>query len=262
MSCVFCPTTELAAELADGTPGAARPEVRLPSSRDRSCEQTERGGARLRGRYATLRSWSRTPRPRKAATSSSPTSWYTSACRRRRTASSSASAAVTGGRPKAPTAAVAVVPGPRATGTDSYAGAWERILARRASASSTPPSRASSRPSTTQPTRRGGFCWNEGLEAPTRRDPVREMLDAEIERVREQDALDSLETSADERSVYARIVEVESEADELRRPDRQPCFPRTGALATSDSSRSATRGRRGRLRGRSAACPASKPRSR
>jgi ATP-dependent helicase HepA len=41
---------------------------------------------------------------------------------------------------------------------------------------------------------------------------VREMLDAEIERVREQDALDSLETSVDERSVYARIVDVESTA--------------------------------------------------
>ena len=41
---------------------------------------------------------------------------------------------------------------------------------------------------------------------------VREMLDAEIERVREQDALDSLETSADERSVYARIADVESDA--------------------------------------------------
>lgn len=41
---------------------------------------------------------------------------------------------------------------------------------------------------------------------------VREMLAAEIERVREQDALDSLETSVDERSVYARIADVESEA--------------------------------------------------
>ncbi|WP_256792972.1 protein DpdE [Terrabacter sp. Ter38] len=41
---------------------------------------------------------------------------------------------------------------------------------------------------------------------------VREMLDAEIERVREQDALDSLETSVDERSVYARIADVESDA--------------------------------------------------
>lgn len=41
---------------------------------------------------------------------------------------------------------------------------------------------------------------------------VREMLDAEIERVREQDALDSLEASVDERSVYARIADVESHA--------------------------------------------------
>ncbi len=41
---------------------------------------------------------------------------------------------------------------------------------------------------------------------------VREMLDAEIERVREQDALDSLETSTDDRSVYARITDIESDA--------------------------------------------------
>ena len=41
---------------------------------------------------------------------------------------------------------------------------------------------------------------------------VRVMLAAETERVREQDALDSLEASADERSVYARMVDVEAEA--------------------------------------------------
>lgn len=44
---------------------------------------------------------------------------------------------------------------------------------------------------------------------------VREMLDAEIERVREQDALDSLEATADNRSAYARMVEVESHAEEF-----------------------------------------------
>lgn len=41
---------------------------------------------------------------------------------------------------------------------------------------------------------------------------VRELLDAEIERVREQDALDSLESSTDDRSVYAQISKVESRA--------------------------------------------------
>ena len=46
---------------------------------------------------------------------------------------------------------------------------------------------------------------------------VRELLDAEIERVREQDALDSLETSTDNRSVYAKIAEVESRAFEFAR---------------------------------------------
>ncbi|MFD6091263.1 protein DpdE [Oerskovia sp. NPDC060338] len=41
---------------------------------------------------------------------------------------------------------------------------------------------------------------------------VQELLSAEIERVREQDALDSLEASTDDRSVYAQIAEVESRA--------------------------------------------------
>lgn len=44
---------------------------------------------------------------------------------------------------------------------------------------------------------------------------VREMLDAEIERVREQDALDSLEATTDDRSLYARMVEVESDSAEF-----------------------------------------------
>jgi ATP-dependent helicase HepA len=44
---------------------------------------------------------------------------------------------------------------------------------------------------------------------------VREMLDAAIGMVREQDALDVLETNADQRSVYARMVDVESEAGEF-----------------------------------------------
>lgn len=44
---------------------------------------------------------------------------------------------------------------------------------------------------------------------------VQEMLSREIGHVREQDALDSLETTADERSVYARMMDVESVADEF-----------------------------------------------
>jgi ATP-dependent helicase HepA len=50
----------------------------------------------------------------------------------------------------------------------------------------------------------------DGVDTAVKR--VRELLDAEIERVREQDALDSLETSSDERSVYAQIAAVESSA--------------------------------------------------
>ena len=50
----------------------------------------------------------------------------------------------------------------------------------------------------------------EGVDTAVTR--VREFLDAEIERVREQDALDSLESSTDNRSVYAQIAEVESRA--------------------------------------------------
>lgn len=53
----------------------------------------------------------------------------------------------------------------------------------------------------------------DGVDAAVTR--ARELLDAEIERVREQDALDSLETSTDDRSVYARIVEVESRASDF-----------------------------------------------
>ena len=56
-----------------------------------------------------------------------------------------------------------------------------------------------------------------GLEgADTAMTRVRELLDAEIERVREQDALDSLETTTDDRSVYARIADVESRASSSR----------------------------------------------
>lgn len=50
----------------------------------------------------------------------------------------------------------------------------------------------------------------EGIDTAVMR--VRGLLDAEFERVREQDALDSLEASTDGRSVYAQIAEVESTA--------------------------------------------------
>jgi ATP-dependent helicase HepA len=50
----------------------------------------------------------------------------------------------------------------------------------------------------------------DGVDAAVIR--VRELLVAEIEKVREQDALDSLETSTDGRSLYSQIAEVESGA--------------------------------------------------
>ncbi|MBB1033611.1 hypothetical protein G6031_04305 [Dietzia sp. CQ4] len=44
---------------------------------------------------------------------------------------------------------------------------------------------------------------------------VREMLASEVERVREQDALDSLEANTVERSVYSRVAEVEAQAPDF-----------------------------------------------
>jgi ATP-dependent helicase HepA len=50
----------------------------------------------------------------------------------------------------------------------------------------------------------------DGVDAAVAR--VRDLLDTEIERVREQDALDSLETRSGGRSIYGQIVDVESTA--------------------------------------------------
>lgn len=95
---------------------------------------------------------------------------------------------------------------------DTYSGAWERIL--KDGFGIFDNSVASLQQAVDNAT---DEAWHillqmglDGVPAAVAR--VREMLDAEIERVREQDALDSLETSVDERSVYARIADVESNA--------------------------------------------------
>jgi ATP-dependent helicase HepA len=98
---------------------------------------------------------------------------------------------------------------------DSFTGAWRRILTDGFGIFDT--SVASLQQAVDEAT---DDAWRSLLEhgvagadqAITR---VREMLDAEIERVREQDALDALETVADERSVYTRMVDVESESGDF-----------------------------------------------
>ncbi|NYG07750.1 ATP-dependent helicase HepA [Phycicoccus badiiscoriae] len=107
-----------------------------------------------------------------------------------------------------------VVSGDRA---DSYIGAWARILAEGFGIFEN--SVASLQQAVDDATDEAwGILLQRGLDgvdaAVTR---VRELLDAEIERVREQDALDSLETSTDDRSVYARISDAESGAQGFAR---------------------------------------------
>ncbi|MFX0540050.1 protein DpdE [Ornithinimicrobium sp. Y1847] len=98
---------------------------------------------------------------------------------------------------------------------DTYSGAWERIL--RDGFGIFDHSVASLQHAVDNATDEAWVILLQmGLEgvasAVTR---VQEMLEAEIQRVREQDALDSLETSIDERSVHARIASVESDASKF-----------------------------------------------
>ena len=258
---VFCPTPDLARNwLRNSKDLLGAKSVFRHLSDPTLARRTSAQCARSR-RSARPRSWSPTPRPKKAATSSSPMSWSTSAFRRSANRLEQRIGRCDRWSPEG-IGRVAVICRLRDTRTTPTP-APGSASSRRVSASSTVPSPAFSKPSTTQPTRRGGFSFrwgSTGVDAAVTR--VREMLDAEIERVREQDALDSLETSADERSVYARIAEVESDGIGLREGERQPsCSEQRRRQPSIRADRQPCR-RLGRLRGRSAACRGSKHRSR
>jgi ATP-dependent helicase HepA len=60
------------------------------------------------------------------------------------------------------------------------------------------------------------LIFDRGLDATTDAiQVVRELLAAEVERVREQDALDSIESTIDERSVFSRMISVETEVPDF-----------------------------------------------
>jgi len=101
--------------------------------------------------------------------------------------------------------------------TDSYAGSWDRIL--RDGFGVYIGSIASLQHAVENATdsvwklllERGTDATEQAIEL------VREMLLAEVEHVREQDALDSLETVPDGRSLFKRLQDVESETPEFSR---------------------------------------------
>jgi ATP-dependent helicase HepA len=99
----------------------------------------------------------------------------------------------------------------------SYAGAWSKILAQGFGVFEA--SVASLQKAVDDATDKAWrILLEQGIDGTdTAVASVRQMLSAEVERVREQDALDSLETSTDDRSVYARAADVESDASSFAR---------------------------------------------